>query len=417
MSTSAAPPRNVFRYRPFAFLWTGRLCNSIATLAQSVTIGWQVYSIARATHSIEESAFLVGMVGLVQFLPLFSLVLLAGETADRYDRRKILIVFGLLQAFCAAGFALLTYVGHPSLTSIFFFAALFGAARAFMMPASHSITPMLVPRAVLPRAIAWNALSYQSGMIIGPWIAGILCASSVTISYAFSFCLYGASVVMLTLIRAKTKPQHKGQPRLTMIREGLAYLWSNRIVFGAISLDMFAVLLGGVTALLPVYARDILQIGPEGFGLLRSSTAMGAALVTLSLSFWPLRRHAGVFMLGSIAVYGVATIFFALSETLWLSLAALAVVGGADSISIFVRQSLVQIVTPDEYRGRVSSVSGLFISASNELGEFESGVAARLIGPIGAVIFGGVGSIVVTSLWAKIFPDLRKADKLLDTTM
>jgi predicted MFS family arabinose efflux permease len=272
---------------------------------------------------------------------------------------------------------------------------------------------MLVPREILPRAIGWNTLAMQGGMVLGPWLGGLLCAISVPAAYGTSAALYVAAGVAVSFITANTQPDHKGGARLKLIAEGLAYVWSNKIVFGAISLDLFAVLLGGVTALLPVFARDILHIGPDGFGLLRSGPAIGGGLMALALSTRPIQRDAGFWMLVSVAAYGFATIIFAVSTWIWVSMVALAALGAADAVSVFVRQSLIQIVTPDPMRGRVTAVSSLFISASNELGEFESGVAARFLGPIGAAIFGGVGSIALTGVWAKMFPALRDAH--LDT--
>jgi MFS family permease len=401
------------RYPDFSLLLVARFLSSVAMLTQSVTLGWQVYSLARLDHSIEYSSFLVGMIGLAQFVPMFAFVLLAGETADRYDRRKILIACCALQVVCSASLALLADTERPSLVGIFAVAALFGVGRAFTMPASASMAPMLVPREILPRAIGWNTLAMQGGMVLGPWLGGLLCAISVPAAYGTSAALYVAAGVAVSFITANTQPDHKGGARLKLIAEGLAYVWSNKIVFGAISLDLFAVLLGGVTALLPVFARDILHIGPDGFGLLRSGPAIGGGLMALALSTRPIQRDAGFWMLVSVAAYGFATIIFAVSTWIWVSMVALAALGAADAVSVFVRQSLIQIVTPDPMRGRVTAVSSLFISASNELGEFESGVAARFLGPIGAAIFGGVGSIALTGVWAKMFPALRDAH--LDT--
>jgi predicted MFS family arabinose efflux permease len=287
-------------------------------------------------------------------------------------------------------------------------------ARAFTMPTSASLGPMLVPREILPRAIGLNSLTMQVGMVIGPWVGGVLCAVSVPAAYATAGIIYFVAGIALFFIRANTKPNHSGGARLSLIAEGLAYVWSNRVVFGAISLDLFAVLLGGVTALLPVFARDVLHIGAHGFGLLRSAPAIGGGLMALTLSLRPIHRDAGFWMLCAVAAYGVATVVFAVSTWLAVSMLALAVLGAADSISVFVRQSLVQLLTPDEMRGRVSAVSSLFISASNELGEFESGVAARFLGPVGAAIFGGVGSVALTGVWAYLFPSLRKAHLSVD---
>lgn len=390
----------------------GRLLSTLGTFTLSVTLGWQVYTIARQTYSVEQSSFLVGIVGLVQFLPLFALTLLAGAAADRYDRRKILIASCLLQLSCAAGLAAIASSAHPPLTLIFSMAALFGVARAFIMPAASALGPMLVPADLLPRAIAWNSLGMQGGMVLGPWIGGVLCGISSAVSYAAAAAMYLLAIAAFSSIRGNARPLHNGSSRLTMIREGLAYIWSNKVVFGAISLDLVAVLLGGVTALLPVYAHDILGIGPDGFGLLRSGPAIGGGLMALLLSFRPIHRYAGPWMLGAVSVFGLATIVFAVSRDLMLSMAALVILGAADVISVFIRQSLVQVVTPDLMRGRVSALSGLFISASNELGEFESGVAARWLGPVGSALLGGIGSIAVTAIWAKLFPALRKADRL-----
>jgi MFS family permease len=404
------------QYPNFSLLLLARFMSSVAMLAQGVTLGWQVYSIARADHSVEYSSFLVGMIGLVQFMPMFALVLLAGETADRYDRRKILIGCASLQVVCSSTLALLATMQRPSLVAIFTMAAVFGVGRAFTMPASAALGPMLVPREILPRAIGWNTLAMQGGMVLGPWIGGLMSASSVPLSFAASAALYAIAGIAVFNIGADTKPHHLGGERLKLIAEGLAYVWSNKVVFGAISLDLFAVLLGGVTALLPVYARDILHIGPDGFGLLRSGPAIGGGLMALTLSLRPVQRDAGFWMLVSVAAYGVATVIFALSTVVWLSMLMLAALGAADAVSVFVRQSLIQLVTPDPMRGRVTAVSSLFISASNELGEFESGVAARILGPVGAAVFGGVGSIVLTGVWAKLFPQLREAHLLNESS-
>jgi MFS family permease len=408
---------SVFRHNAFSTMWFGRLLTNIATLIQSVAIGWMVYSIARHAHNESYSMFLVGMVGLAQFIPMFALALLAGETADRYDRRVILFCCGLLQISCAAAFSLIAMQPDISLTLIFIVAGFFGVARAFGSPALFSVLPALVPRNELSKAIAFNTLSVQTGMILGPWIGGVLCAFSPALANATSCGLYLiASVAWFFLIKmpVNTNPANgNGMSRLGMIREGLTHLWGSKVVLGAISLDLFAVLLGGVTALLPAYARDILQTGPEGFGHLRSAFAVGAGGTTLALALWPLKRNAGKWMLGSVIIYGISTLFFALSREAGWSMLALAIAGSADSVSVFMRQNLVQMMTPDAMRGRVSAVSGLFVSASNELGEFESGVAARFFGVVGSAVFGGIGSILVTALWAKIFPALRNADHLI----
>jgi hypothetical protein len=272
---------------------------------------------------------------------------------------------------------------------------------------------MLVPKYLLPRAIAWNSLAAQLGTISGPALAGLLVGQwSSAHSYAVSLALYMAPIVGMGMIRGTTTPVAQPGSRIERVRQGLSYIWNNKVVFGAISLDLFAVLLGGATALLPVFARDILHVGPEGFGLLRSAPAAGAAVVALVLASRPIRSRAGFSLFAGVAVFGLATIVFGLSRSFWLSLASLATLGGADMVSVYIRQTLIQIVTPDAMRGRVASVSFLFIGASNELGEFESGVTARLFGPVLAAVLGGVASLLVTGLWARMFPALRKVDRL-----
>jgi len=386
-------------------------------MMQSVALGWLVYSVARLTHDEKASMFLVGMIGLAQFLPMFCLVLYAGAIVDRYDRRKILFYCILLQIFCAAAFTYEASQPHISLTFIFLIAGLYGAGRSFMMPSSAALVPLLVPRKELPRAIAYNTLNVQAGMILGPWFGGILCGISPALANATSLALYvlgGFAAAFLLKMPVDTRPRVvASSSQIKMIREGLAHLWDSKIVLGAISLDLFAVFLGGVTALLPAYARDVLHTGPEGFGHLRSAFAFGAAATTAFLAVWPVTRHAGLWMLGGVTIYGIATVCFALSTQEALSMLALAIAGAGDAISVFMRHNLVQLLTPDHMRGRVSAVSSLFISATNELGEFESGVAARVMGVVGAAVFGGLGSVFVTGLWARIFPALRKADHLV----
>lgn len=418
MSDAAQPDepvpsaRALLKERDYLLFWGTRWTGSFASQIQSVAMGWQMYALARATRSVEESAFLVGMIGLVTFVPVFLLTLPAGEAADRYDRKKVLLLCLTGEIISVLALAIATVRGHASPGLLLLIAVLFGSSRAFFAPANTALGPMLVPRKLLPRAIAWNSLAWQTASIAGPAAAGFLVARSAETAYFTTFALYGLSAVLVMGIRANAKPETNPGSRLQLIKEGLAYVWRQKIVFGAISLDLFAVLLGGATALLPVFARDVLHVGPEGFGLLRAGPAMGATAVALWLAANPIRSKAGLYMFGGVAVFGLATVVFGLSKSLWLSVAALAVLGGADMLSVFVRQTLVQLVTPDHMRGRVASVSSVFIGASNELGEFESGVVARILGPIGAAVFGGVGAMAVTGLWAKLFPDLRRADRL-----
>jgi MFS family permease len=404
--------RALLKERDYVLFWGTRWTGSFATQIQSVAMGWQMYALARETRSVEESAFLVGMIGLAAFTPVFLLTLPAGETADRHDRRRVMMICltGEIVSVLALAMATVNHVASPGL--LLGIALVFGASRAFFAPANTALGPMLVPRVLLPRAIAWNSLAWQTASIAGPAAAGLLVAHSTQTAYFTALGLYVLAAVLVFAIRADCKPETKPGSRWQLIKEGLAYVWRQKIVFGAISLDLFAVLLGGATALLPVFARDILHVGPEGFGILRAGPAIGATAIALVIAARPIRNRAGLFMFGGVAVFGAATVVFGLSKSLWLSVAALAVLGGADMLSVYVRQTLVQLVTPDQMRGRVAAVSSVFVGASNELGEFESGVVARLLGPIGAAVFGGVGAIVVTGLWARLFPDLRRADRL-----
>ena len=404
--------RALLKERDYLLFWASRWTGSFAAQIQSVAMGWQMYAIARLTRSVQESAFLVGMIGLAAFIPVFLLTLPAGETADRHNRKTVLLVCFAGEIATVLTLAVATWRGWASVPLLLTVGFLFGAARAFFAPANTALGPMLVPRALLPRAIAWNSLAWQTASIIGPAAGGFLVAESPTYAYFTTFALYLVAALATFLIRKNAQPVVNPGSRWTLMKEGLVYVWNQKIVFGAISLDLFAVLLGGATALLPVFARDILQVGPQGFGILRSGPAIGATMVALSLAANPIRHRAGLFMFGGVAVFGLATCIFAVSKSLWLSVAALAFLGGADMLSVYVRQTLVQLVTPDAMRGRVAAVSSVFIGASNELGEFESGVVARFLGPVGAALFGGVGALIVTGVWAGLFPALRKADRL-----
>jgi MFS family permease len=413
MSDDGAPStRSLLSERDYLYFWASRWMGSFGTQVQSVAMGWQIYAISRRTLDVAHSAFNVSLIGLVTFTPLLLLALPAGETADRHDRRKVLACCYVAEILGVALLAVSTFTGRASISLLLGIAVLFGAARAYFSPAMTALGPMLVPRELLPRAIAWNSLAWQSASIAGPAVAGFLIAASTGVAYCGTLGLYIAAALCLVLIRRNTRPAVQAGSRLQLVRQGLVYVWTNRVVFGAISLDLAAVILGGASALLPAFARDVLRVGPEGFGLLRMGPALGATVVGLSLAVRPIREKAGFIMFAGVAVFGAATVVFGLSRLLWLSIVALAVLGGADMLSVYVRQTLVQLVTPDAMRGRVAAVSTLFISASNELGEFESGVAARFLGAVGAAVFGGVGALAVTGLWAWLFPALRKADRL-----
>ncbi|WP_066549464.1 MULTISPECIES: MFS transporter [unclassified Sphingomonas] len=417
-----------FRVHNFRAYWVARLATTLAQVAMVVVIGWQVYDIARRTMGIRDAAIQLGLIGVAQFLPLLVLSLWAGWVADRVDRRWVARGAVALEAGCALTLAWLTWSGTITLGALFTVAALLGVARAFAGPALQALSPNLVAPAVLPTAIALSSIAWQSGSVIGPAMGGYLYAAAPWLPYAISGGLFMLALVMLMLISAVPRAAIRGttNPWAQMV-DGLHYVRRNRLVFGAISLDLFAVLLGGATAMLPVYARDILMVGADGLGHLRAAPAAGAVAIALVFSWRPLRRDVGRKMLLAVAGFGVATVIFGAAGPLlqrWLgpdavgsdvapavlvSLAALFVLGAADMVSVYIRQSLIQLHTPDEMRGRVGAVSTLFISGSNELGEAESGFLAGLIGPVAAVVAGGVGAVLVTIAWARIFPELRRA--------
>src|SRR3954469_20596209 len=382
-------------------------------MAMVIVIGWQVYDIARETMGLKEAAFRLGIIGLVQFVPLFVLTLITGWTADRVDRRWIARASLALELGCAVALGVLAWRGTTTLVALYAVAALLGVARAFAGPALQALAPNLVPRKILPRAIALSSISWQSGAIAGPAIGGYFDAWSPFAPYAASAALFTIALGGLFAIGAVARPKiARGPSPWAQMVEGLAYVRRNRLVLGAISLDLFAVLLGGATALLPVFARDILHAGPTGLGHLRAAPAAGATLTALFFAYRPLKHDVGLKMLAAVGVFGGAPIVFGFSRFMPLSLACLALLGAADMFSVYVRQSLIQLYTPDQMRGRVGAVSSLFISASNELGEAESGFLGALIGPVPAVIAGGVGALAVVFLWAWWFPELRLAKSL-----
>lgn len=412
----------------FRAYFLARLSNTLAQIAMVVVIGWQVYDIARETMTIKESAFQLGLIGVAQFLPLLVLSLVAGWVADRVDRRWIARGSVALEGGCALLLAWLTYSGGITRPWLFFVAALLGVARAFAGPALQALAPNLVPAAVLPTAIAMSSIAWQGGSVIGPAMGGYLYAFGHYLPYAVSAALFLFGLIMLFLIPPIPRAAITGNmnPWRQML-DGLAYVRRNRLVFGAISLDLFAVLLGGATAMLPIYARDILQIGADGLGHLRAAPALGAVAVAAVFAVKPLSKDVGAKMLLSVMGFGAATALFGLSAPLLipvfgpsaigsdfapaaiLALVSLFVVGATDMVSVYVRQSLIQLHTPDAMRGRVGAVSTLFVSGSNELGEARSGFLAALVGPVVAVAGGGVLAIGVTMLWSRLFPELRAA--------
>jgi MFS family permease len=398
------------RLPAFRYFWLSRLTSTIAQMAIVIVIGWQVYDIARHTMGLKEAALRLGIIGLVQFVPLFLLTLVTGWAADRVDRRWIARASVALELACAVALAWFAWSHTTTLAILYIVAALLGVARAFAGPALGALAPNLVPRELLPRAIALSSISWQSGAIAGPALGGYLYAWAPFAPYAASAAL--CAIAFIGLLAIPPVPRtglDRGANPWTQMVQGLRYVRRNRLVLGATSLDLFAVLLGGATAMLPVFARDVLHAGPEGLGHLRAAPALGATLTAALFSVRPLKHNVGLKMLAAVCLFGGATVVFGFSRSMPLSLLCLTLLGAADMFSVYVRQSLIQLYTPDAMRGRVGAVSSLFISASNELGETESGFLGALIGPVPAVIAGGIGAIVVVLLWSWWFPELRLA--------
>ena len=407
---AAAPhPLTIPNFRAY---WLSRFAGTVAISAQGIIIGWQVYGLAREQlgYSIERSASMLGLIGLVQFVPLFLLTPVVGLVADSFDRRWIVRGTTALLTLNALMLGALTWAGHLSLPFLFLAAAFVGVARAFSGPAYSALAPNLVPREVLPTAIAVSTLAWQTGTIAGPSVGGLLYAIHPDIAYATLAALFVAALALMFLIGPVPQPPAQSDRHpMQRIADGFRYVRANRLVLATITLDLFVVLLAGATALLPIYARDILHVGARGLGFLAAGMGIGAAGASLWFSFRPMKRDVGVKMLVAVAIFAVAIFTFGVSRSFPLSFAALVVAGAADMVSVYVRTSLIQLHTPDAMRGRVSAVSQLTISASNELGEAESGLLASLLGPVGAVVFGAVGALVVTLGWSRLFPELRRA--------
>lgn len=406
-------PKTAFGYRDYRFFWAARFLGSFSSLMTVVGVGWVVYEIARRTHSIQEASLYLGLIGLVQFVALAGCTLFAGYISDRVDRRWVARGALMVEIVSAAWLLGHTLAGMESIWPVFISAALMGVGRAFMSPSLQALAPNLVPREMLPSAIAWNSIAWQTAAVGGPAACGYLMALGPQWVFGTCLAMLCLALVCMFNIRPVARTVTASSAPWKSIVEGLRYIRTNPILLGAISLDLFAVLLSTAIAMLPVYARDVLMVGPEGLGNLRAAPALGAALVALVLTRGWLRNNVGVWVFGCVALFGVCIIVFGVSRSFPLSLTALAVMGAADMISVYVRQSLLQLYTPDEMRGRVSSVGTLFISASNELGEFYAGLMARLLGAVPAVVVGGFATLLVTALWAWAFPDLRKAKKLV----
>jgi MFS family permease len=401
------PGRAAALRRPdFRRYQTARVASLVGTQMQGVAVGWQVYSLTGRPLDL-------GWVGLAQFLPALILWPLTGLAADRFDRRALLASCHALLGVCAVLLVLLARMAEPNLAAIYAVLVVVGLARAFGGPAGHALSPNLVPRAELPNAIAWGSTFFHLSLAVGPALGGIVygfsSASSVFVVHA---ALEIASVALLLSLKTRSRGSANEADSMGEVVAGLRYVFHNKILLGAISLDLFAVLLGGAVALLPIYARDILHAGPSGLGFLRSAPALGAAATAVWLAARPLARRTGAVMFSSVFVFGAATVVFALSSNFVASMAALAVAGASDMVSVYVRHSLVQLETPDAMRGRVAAVNLLFIGASNELGEFESGATAAWLGTVRAAVLGGVGTCLIVLVWAALFPELRRVDRL-----
>ncbi|HEY2352495.1 MAG TPA: MFS transporter [Candidatus Acidoferrum sp.] len=399
----------VFAFRNFRLFQVARFCMVLALEMQSVAVGWQIYEI---THRPLD----LGYVGLAQFLPGILLFLVSGHIVDRHHRRNVLVLCYCGYVVCSSLLLLVALRAGHSVTWIYVVLVLVGVVRSFNGPVSRAILPQLVPEEHFPSAVAWASSVFQAATILGPAVGGVAYAAFRGPAFVYGAAAFAASVAVLATLQIKSEA--KARPRepinLTTVLAGFHYIWREKLILGSISLDLFAVLLGGAVALLPVYAREILMTGPWGLGLLRSAPAVGAAAMAIFLAYRPLRRKAGLTMLWCVAGFGVFTVLFGISHSLVFSLVALVLVGATDMVSVVVRGTLIQVATPDEMRGRVNAVDMMFIGASNEFGQFESGVTAHWFGTVPAVVFGGIGTLLVTALWAWRFPELRNADRLTD---
>jgi MFS family permease len=406
-STNGSLARVAFRYPNFRLFMTARFLAIVSSEMISVAVGWQIYAL---THRPLD----LGLVGLAQFAPGVLLFLVAGHTADRHSRQLILRCCYVAFALCAAVLLALTWHGLAAVWPIYAVLLGNGTVRAFNGPASQSFLPQLVKAEHFANAVTWGSSFFQTATILGPMAGGLIYgfAGSAVPVYACATIAYGTAVLLLSAIRVNLAPRAKTEVSSGVILEGLRYIGRNQLILGCMSLDLFAVLLGGAVALLPVYAREILRTGPNGLGVLRAAPGLGAVTVAILLAHYPLRRKAGRSMLYSIVGFGVFTIVFGLSRNIVLSLVALILTGAFDMVSVIVRSSLVQLRTPDEMRGRVSAVNMLFIGASNEVGQFESGITAQWFGAVPAVVLGGAGTIAVVLAWNWLFPALRSVDKL-----
>ncbi|MCU6498671.1 MFS transporter [Rugamonas sp. A1-17] len=407
MSDSTAPSSNgfgVLRHRNFSLYLTARTLATLAVQMQNVAIGWQVYAL---THNL----FDLGLIGLAQFAPFLLLILIAGHAADRYNRRLLIALAMGAQLLCGLALLAFTVAGLSAVWPVFAVLVLFGSARAFMGPATQAMLVNLVPPERFSQAVALSSSSFHVAVILGPTLGGLFYLAGPKTVYMISSALLLAAVILMCLVKSVKQPSNREPATWHTVLEGLRFVWSKPVVLGAISLDLFAVLFGGATALLPALAHDVLHIGPTGLGLLRTAPGAGAAVCSIALAFYPITRRVGLWMLGGVAVFGASTLVLGATSTFLVALTALFVMGAGDMISVYVRHLLVQYETPDAIRGRVSAVNSVFIGASNELGEFESGLTAGWMGLTRAVLFGGAATLAVTGIWSVLFPVLSRMDR------
>jgi MFS family permease len=395
--------QSVLRHRPFAFYWSARTCASMGVQMLGVAVAWQMYALTG-------SAFDLGLVALMQFLPAAAFMLVAGQIADRYDRRRLLQICQAVEVLAAATLAAASLSGSVSKEFILTAVFAFGVGRAFESPTQQTLLPAVVPLTLFPRAVAASASTTQLATIAGPALGGFLYTFGAAVPYTICLALFLASVLLLAFVRIERTASTRTPVNLEAFFAGISYIRRNPIVLGVISLDLFAVLLGGATALLPIFASEIFNVGSQGLGLLRAAPAAGALLVMAALMRWPLTRHVGRIMFVSVACFGLATIVFAVSKSFGLSMAALAILGASDAVSVVIRMTLVQLETPDEMRGRVNAVNSLFAGTSNQLGDFRAGLMAAWLGVIPAVLVGGVGILLVVLIWMRAFPALSRVD-------
>lgn len=405
LPASSARSGNLFGHRPFLFYFWARGLSEFSSQIGVVAVGWQIYALTG-------SAFDLGLVGLVQFIPTAFLVFVAGHIADRYDRRRVAQICQIADALTAAFLAWGSFAGWLNVTELFVAVAVFGVATAFDSPATAALLPGVVPEGMLQKGTALSTAAFEVAMISGPAAGGLAYALAPGVPYALMAVFWLAAGMLNGAIKLDRPVTGREPPTFGALFAGVGFVRRNPAILGTISLDLFAVLLGGATALLPIYARDILHIGPWGLGVLRSAPAVGALLMTAVLARYPLNRRVGMRMFQAVIIFGLATVVFGVSYLIWLSILALAILGAADTVSMVIRISLVQLATPDEMRGRVGAVNFLFVNASYQLGGFESGITAALLGTMPAVVIGGVGTIAVALLWMKLFPTLRNVERL-----